>query len=73
MPIRPLAPMNLQELTSVDDALAMIDANIEDLITMSCGTGSMSKTDVWTFDKNVLYLKGYYDRLEDLVRGENKR
>lgn len=72
MPIRPLAPFNVQELDNVDDALAMLDANIDDLMTMTSDHLVVEKKDIWTLDKNILYLKGYYDRLEQLVL-EDKR
>lgn len=57
----------------MDDALAMIDASLEDLMTMTGGEVLLDKKDVWTVDKNILSMKGLYDRLAELVRGENKR
>jgi hypothetical protein len=72
MPIRPLAPFNVQELDSVDDALAMLDANLDDLMTMTSDQLVYGPKELWLLDKNILFLDGYYKRLEELVRGETK-
>lgn len=73
MPIRPLAQFNVQELDSVDDALAMLDANIEDLMTMTKDQLIFGPKEFWILDKNVLFLKSYCDRLETLIKEENKK
>lgn len=57
----------------MDDALAMLDANLEDLMTMTSEQLVFAPKDIWVLDKNVLFLKGYYDRIEQLIREENKR
>jgi hypothetical protein len=54
----------------VDDALAMIDANIEDLMTMTNDQLVYGARELWILDKNMLFMKAYYDRLEALVREE---
>jgi hypothetical protein len=70
MPIRPLAPFNVQELTTVDDALALLDANIEDLMVMCKDQLVYGPKEFWVLDKNILFLKAYCDRLETLVSQE---
>jgi len=73
MPIRPLASFNVQELQSVDDALAMLDANIEDLMTMTKDQLVYGPNEYWILDKNILFLEQYSNRLEKLIRQENKK
>lgn len=73
MPVRPLAAFDVQELTSVDDGLAMLDANIEDLMAMSRDQLLFGPKEFWILDKNVLVLKTYCDRLEALILEENKQ
>lgn len=56
----------------MDDALAMLDANIDDLMTMTSDQLVYGPKELWLLDKNILFLRSYYDRLEELVRGESK-
>lgn len=72
MPIRPLAPFNVRELTNVEDALAMLDANIDDLSVMCADQMVFGPKELWMLDKNILVLKGYCDRTEELIREEAK-
>lgn len=72
MPVRPLAQFDVQELDSIDDALAMLDANIEDLSNMCLDQVDFGPKQFWTLDKNVLVLGTYCDRLVTLIREENK-
>jgi hypothetical protein len=72
MPIRPLAAFNVQSLDSVDDALAMLDANLSDLADMFKDQVMFGAKEQWVLDKNILFLKQYYDRLEALVGEESK-
>jgi hypothetical protein len=72
MPVRPLAPFNVEELDSVDDALAMLDANIEDLSNMCLDQDDFNAKVFWILDKNVLVLGTYCARLETLIREEKK-
>lgn len=72
MPVRPLAAFDVQELDSVEDALAMLDANIEDLMTMSKDQLLYGPKECWILDKNVLVLKTYCDRIEVLIQEEDK-
>lgn len=71
MPIRPLAPFNVQSLGSVDDALAMLDANLVDLADMCKDQPKFGPKEVWILDKNILFLKTFYDRVEALVGQES--
>jgi hypothetical protein len=73
MPVRPLAHFDVQELESVDDALLMLDANLEDLMTMCVDQPVFGPKEIWTLDKNILFLKNYCDRLEALIREEKKQ
>ena len=73
MPVRPLAAFDVQELDSVDDALLMLDANIEDLMTMTSGQVVFDTKEIWVLDKNILFLKTYCDRLEALIHEEKKK
>ena len=73
MPVRPLAAFDVEELTSVDEALMMLDANIEDLMTMSKDQATFNPKEIWILDKNILFLKSYCDRLEALIREEKKQ
>ena len=68
MSIRPLAYINPNTLTNVDDALALIDVGLAELMEMSADTAKFSTKDVWTFEKNVLSLTPRYTRLEALIR-----
>lgn len=72
MPVRPLSAFDVEELDNVEDALIMLDANIEDLMTMAKDQTTFGPKEFWILDKNVLVLKGYCDRLEVLIHEENR-
>lgn len=70
MPIRPIAQFDVQTLDNVDDALAMLDAGIDDLMVMCNDHDIWGPKEFWTLDKNTLTLKGYTDRLIVLISEE---
>ena len=72
MPIKPLPPCNVGALSSVDDALALLDANIGELMVMCDDQATFGPKELWMVDKNILTLKGYCDRLETLIKLEKK-
>ena len=72
MSIRPLPPSIATRLTSVDDALAMIDGSIGDLMDMTVDQVNFGPKDLWILDKNIVTMKTYYDRAEQLIREEKK-
>lgn len=72
MPIRPLAPFNVRDLINVEDALAMLDANIDDLSTMCSDQSVFGPKELWMLDKNIIVLKGYCDRTVELIQKEAK-
>jgi len=72
MSVRPLAPFNPNSVDNVDDALAMLDAGVAELMEMTKDQLLFGPTEFFVLDKNVLCLKGRCDRIEALILEEKK-
>lgn len=72
MPIRPLAPVNLQAIDNVDDALALLDVGLAELAEMASDQTKFGTKEVWMLDKNILSMKSRYDKVSMEIRRETQ-
>ncbi len=65
--ITPLSPYNLDSIADVDEALLLIQINLDDLITM-CGSGPIVlEKDKQAMVDNIAFVKHYYEKAERLL------
>lgn len=65
MTVHSLSSYNLDSIESVDDALLLIEVNLDELIGMV--SGPVVGEDRMTMNDNIKFVKRYYERAELLL------
>ena len=68
MTCRALKSVNFNGFTKPADILKSLEAELLDLSDICRDVDFSNPSDVAQFERNVLFIKGYYERFERLIR-----
>ena len=68
MGCRPLKSVNFAGFDKPADVLRALESELNDLAAICLDTDFMDASQSALFERNVLFIKGYYERYERLIR-----
>lgn len=68
MPCRPLKSVDFQSFKTPADTLKALESELLDLAEICKETDFTDPGQQQLFERNVIFIKGYYERFERLVR-----
>lgn len=70
MPCKPLQSVNFYGLTTPREVLKKLDEQLLELATIAGETDFADAGQVEQFMRNIVFVKGYFERFERLVRDQ---
>lgn len=70
MACRPLKSVNFGAFEKPKDVLRALEIELEDLAKICQDTDFTDESQRSLFERNVIFIKGYYERYERLIRDE---
>lgn len=65
--MKALKSVNIEDFKTVDDILIALDLELENLRSMAKETDFSAPSQVEQFQRNILFIRRYYDRAEYLL------